>query len=164
MYHGLARRHLTPPRFLMRPLLNGGTLGGRRMTQLEAYEPWLPFPDAAQLVSIEGVVDCGDVPFRVLIRQRHAPVVYRLQWDSRPHAYRNIDEGYRLQLWRRFTPGTNPFWIVRHSNWLEEFRREAGGVCDDLALSHYAIYTDDDCLDILSTFPPTCALAVGSER
>jgi len=27
-YHGLARRYLMPPRFLMRPLLNGGTLGG----------------------------------------------------------------------------------------------------------------------------------------
>jgi len=27
-YHGLARRHVMPPRFLMRPLLNGGTLGG----------------------------------------------------------------------------------------------------------------------------------------
>jgi len=25
-YHGLARRYLTAPRFLMRPLLNGGTL------------------------------------------------------------------------------------------------------------------------------------------
>ena len=33
MYHGLARRHLTPPRFLMRPLLNGGTLGGRGAMQ-----------------------------------------------------------------------------------------------------------------------------------
>ena len=29
-YHGLARRYLTPPRFLMRPLLNGGTLGRQR--------------------------------------------------------------------------------------------------------------------------------------
>jgi len=29
-YHGLARRYLIPLRFLMRPLLNGGTLGGRR--------------------------------------------------------------------------------------------------------------------------------------
>jgi hypothetical protein len=27
-YHGLARRDLLPPRFLMRPLLNGGTLAG----------------------------------------------------------------------------------------------------------------------------------------
>lgn len=30
-YHGLARRHLTPLRFLMQPLLNGGTLGGPRL-------------------------------------------------------------------------------------------------------------------------------------
>jgi hypothetical protein len=29
-YHGLASRHVTRPRFLMRPQLNGGTLGGRR--------------------------------------------------------------------------------------------------------------------------------------
>lgn len=85
------------------------------MTHMEAFEPWLPFPEAAQLVSIEGVVDCGDEPFYVLVRQRHAPIVYRLQWDHRPHAYRNIDESYRLQLWQRFTPGTNPFWIVRQS-------------------------------------------------
>jgi hypothetical protein len=28
-YHGLARRYCWPPAFLMRPLLNGGTLGGR---------------------------------------------------------------------------------------------------------------------------------------
>ena len=28
-YHGLARRHLVAPRLLMRPLLNGGTLGGQ---------------------------------------------------------------------------------------------------------------------------------------
>jgi hypothetical protein len=29
MYHGLARRYLLPHRFLMRPLLNRGTLGGQ---------------------------------------------------------------------------------------------------------------------------------------
>jgi len=29
-YHGLARRHLMASGFLMRPLLNGGTLGGRK--------------------------------------------------------------------------------------------------------------------------------------
>jgi len=31
MYHGLARRHLMPSCFLMRPLLNGGTLGRREV-------------------------------------------------------------------------------------------------------------------------------------
>ena len=28
-YHGLGRRYLLPPRFLVRPLLNGGTLAGQ---------------------------------------------------------------------------------------------------------------------------------------
>ena len=36
MYHGLGRRYLLPPRFLMRPQPNGGTLGGRdQCTELE---------------------------------------------------------------------------------------------------------------------------------
>jgi hypothetical protein len=35
-YHGLARCHLTPPRFLMRPLLNGGTLDRQEIARLEA--------------------------------------------------------------------------------------------------------------------------------
>ena len=42
-YHGLARRELLPCRFLMRPLLNAGTLGGRermgKMAPAEAATP-----------------------------------------------------------------------------------------------------------------------------
>jgi hypothetical protein len=43
-YHGLARRHLTAPRFLMRPLLNGGTLGGRSSVSVPS------FPDQVRLL------------------------------------------------------------------------------------------------------------------
>jgi hypothetical protein len=44
-YHGLARRQMMPLGFLMRPLLNGGTLGGRMQgpalhADLEAVEAW----------------------------------------------------------------------------------------------------------------------------
>jgi hypothetical protein len=38
MYHGLAHRHLIPPRFLMRPLLNGGTLA--RQLSLSRFQEW----------------------------------------------------------------------------------------------------------------------------
>jgi hypothetical protein len=45
-YHGLGRLHLQPPVFLMRPLLNGGTLGGPvsspRGMQLESENPREP--------------------------------------------------------------------------------------------------------------------------
>jgi hypothetical protein len=42
-YHGLARRYLLPPRFLMRPLLNGGTFGQaekRSCKQKQALRMW----------------------------------------------------------------------------------------------------------------------------
>jgi hypothetical protein len=35
-YHGLAHRHLPALRLLMRPQLNGGTLGGRQLGHHEA--------------------------------------------------------------------------------------------------------------------------------
>jgi hypothetical protein len=39
-YHGLARRHPLPSRLLMRPLLNGGTLGGRKHMASVEIEGW----------------------------------------------------------------------------------------------------------------------------
>src|SRR6185295_3775189 len=41
---GLARRYLPPYRLLMRPLLNGGTLGGRSIVSI------LSFPDQVRLL------------------------------------------------------------------------------------------------------------------
>ncbi len=39
-YHGLARRYLTAPGFLMRPQLNSGTLGGRGNKHLRGPGAW----------------------------------------------------------------------------------------------------------------------------
>jgi hypothetical protein len=56
-YHGLARRYLMPPRFLMRRLLNGGTLGGQRamtnLTQLDYLAD--DFPERAREFLSDGV-------------------------------------------------------------------------------------------------------------
>jgi hypothetical protein len=53
MYHGLALRYLTALRLLMRPLLNGGTLGGPRLrsalsrrVDVLAYDAWVTCRDA----------------------------------------------------------------------------------------------------------------------
>jgi hypothetical protein len=43
-YHGLARRYLWPSVLLMRPLLNGGTLGGRSIVSIPS------FPDQVRLL------------------------------------------------------------------------------------------------------------------
>jgi hypothetical protein len=51
-YHGLARCHLLPPAFLMRPPLNGGTLGGRRH-RAESMTMW---HFKGELIDTDGVL------------------------------------------------------------------------------------------------------------
>jgi hypothetical protein len=60
-YHGLVRRYRLRPRFLMRPLLNGGTLGGRDRTEPVAslFEVAFTEPRAGWIglrVTAEGVL------------------------------------------------------------------------------------------------------------
>jgi hypothetical protein len=81
-YHGLARRYLIPPRFLMRPLLNGGTLGGQSRT---GRVPRIPdklqrsivfiYPNAATAAAGTGA---GGTGFLLLVPgvKRPEPFVY----------------------------------------------------------------------------------------
>jgi hypothetical protein len=55
-YHGLARRHVVTSRFLMRPLLNGGTLGGPAVTAARRISPRaVAFTIAAALIIVLSV-------------------------------------------------------------------------------------------------------------
>ncbi len=54
-YHGLARRHLTAPGFVMRPLLNSGTFGGLHPMRLSR-----PFRDSSSLALCLFALACND--------------------------------------------------------------------------------------------------------
>jgi hypothetical protein len=125
------------------------------MSASQSFEQWNPFGSVVGAVAIEGLSDVGDEPFCITLRLIRDPDQrLRLLWE-RPHAYRNIDESYRVDLWQTFATYGHPFWIVRDSDWIKEFRASSGGVADRVNLQHYAIYTDDDCIDVLSATPPT---------
>jgi hypothetical protein len=44
--------------------------------------------------------------------------------------------------------------ILEGSLWLKWLCEESGGILDDAALTHYAIYTNDDCIDVAARVPP----------
>lgn len=70
-------------------------------------------------------------------------------------AYRNINESFRTKTWAsapRELDGS--LFELENSAWLEWLRKESSGVLDEFQVSHYAIYTNDDCLDIISQTPP----------
>jgi hypothetical protein len=70
-------------------------------------------------------------------------------------AYRNINESYRVRTWRTHDmTNVSSFSIIEHSSWLKWLRDESAGVLEEFDLAHYAIYTNDDCLDVAAKEPP----------
>lgn len=72
------------------------------------------------------------------------------------YAYRNIDESYRFDLpqtLRTFGP-LRCFYLVRQSLWLDWFHRESMNAYSGRNLTHYAIVTSADCIDVISEIPP----------
>ncbi len=71
--------------------------------------------------------------------------------------YRNIDEG-DLLLYNRIDGedglGRWGLFTVEESDYLEWFHLTSQGIHLNQNVVHYAIYTPDDCLDILSAYPP----------
>lgn len=119
------------------------------------FERWLPFGDSVTKVVIEGLSEVGDDDFSLLLRPiGDTAALLVLSWPRRPHAYRNIDESYRLSLWQSFTTAGHAFWTARDSLWLREFHRDSAGACEGASLIHYAVYTGDDCVDVISSVAP----------
>ncbi len=70
--------------------------------------------------------------------------------------YANSSEGRRLSAVENPADMKFPhvFWIVENSSLTNEFRRQAAGTADDLAITHYAFLTSTDSIDVLATGPP----------
>lgn len=69
-------------------------------------------------------------------------------------AYRNVNESFRNRLWNSKAIVADSLLMVENSRWLKWLNEESGGVVGEFDVSHYAIYTDDDCIDVLSRVPP----------
>ncbi len=71
-------------------------------------------------------------------------------------AYRNINESYRLRTWRNLSSRSikGGLFIIEGSKWAAWLREESSGILDDANLIHYAVLTPEDCIDIISEFPP----------
>ncbi|WP_017324955.1 hypothetical protein [Synechococcus sp. PCC 7336] len=72
--------------------------------------------------------------------------------------YRNIDEG-DLLFYNRVDGENNlgrwGFFTVEDSDYLKWFNHVSQGIYEDKEIIQYSIYTPNDCLDILSAYPPT---------
>jgi hypothetical protein len=121
----------------------------------QRYVPWTPTENIPKRLYCEALHD--DVEgLRILLRGDDSRgSTLRLRFDS-VVGYRNVNESFRLKTWGELDMArTPPLLIVENSQWLEWLHAEAGGVFDANKAVHYAIFTSEDCIEIVTEFPPT---------
>ena len=119
------------------------------------YKKWYPLENIPVHLYCEGLHDDYE-GFRILLRgdDPTSPVL-RISF-SPSLAYRNIDEGDLLRtIYGIPDLGASSLFMVENSTWLEWFQEESHGIHDGEDIMHYAIYTANDCIDVLSAFDPT---------
>ncbi len=116
---------------------------------------WKPLDGIPQRLYLEALHDDYE-GLRFLLRADDATrPVLRLTFES-PVGYRNINESYRLRTWASVPEMKNlsTLLTVENSKWVSWLVDESGGVLRTEALFHYAIYTEEDCIDVVTEFPP----------
>lgn len=119
------------------------------------YSKWEPIEDIPARLSCEGLHHDYE-GFRILLKGPGPDsATFRIIFDP-TLAYRNIDEGDLLKTIHEMPdPGIFSLFTVDSSTWLKWFHEESYGIHKDENIVHYAIYTVNDCIDVLSAFEPT---------
>ena len=122
----------------------------------QRFRTWKPLDGIPKRLYLEAMHDDYE-GLRFLLRGEDlACPMLRLSFESFV-GYRNINESYRLKTWAhlRDMAGQSSLLVVENSEWVKWLVEEAGGVLQVHALIHYAIYTPEDCVDVVTSFPPT---------
>lgn len=120
----------------------------------QRFVPWTPVTDAPAMLYCESIHD-GPEGLRIVLRgPAPSDRVLQLTFESMV-GYRNINESWRARTWQDVDTKALPTLLrVEGSRWLAWLVEEAGGALVHAELVHYAIYTPEDCIDVVSEFPP----------
>lgn len=120
----------------------------------ERHLPWIPLEGVPDEVYLEALHDDYE-GIRLLLRGAGNAPTFRLQFAS-VIAYRNINESFRARTWAAAQGGTRVGSLrrVESSRGLAWLVEESGGLLDAAKLRHYAVYTPEDCIDVVTEFEP----------
>lgn len=120
----------------------------------DQYKKWLPLDSIPSRLYCEGIHDDYE-GFRIIVRgEGDDSSLLRISFDV-ALAYRNVDEGDLVQtIQLRPELGSFSLFVVENSSWVEWFESESCGLHSRKNIVHYAIYTSNDCIDVLSEFEP----------
>ncbi len=116
------------------------------------FKRWTPINELQDDFYLEGLYDDYE-GFRILLRgEEKQNKILKITFDP-ALSYRNTDEG---DLLRTIGKGLGDWslFIVEGSEYLDWFNKESHDIYQSKNITHYAIYTQNDCIDILSAYHP----------
>jgi hypothetical protein len=117
----------------------------------EIYEVWRPSPTCSRTVSVEALIDDWE-GFRLLLRDHDTKRVVRMRFNGHVF-YMNRDEGDLAGVSDVGDGlGRGSFYVVANSELVSRFATLS--LRQPKGLTHYAIVTGTDCVDVLATEPP----------
>ncbi|MDD1617269.1 MAG: hypothetical protein CG439_2414, partial [Methylococcaceae bacterium NSP1-2] len=117
------------------------------------YKNWEPLKNIPPRLHCEGIHDDYE-GFRILLRENYHSPVLRVLFDA-VRSYRWSDEGDLLRTVASINnPSRSSLFKVDNSSWVKWFHEETYDIHKERDIKHFAIYTSDDCIDVLSEFEP----------
>lgn len=112
-------------------------------------QEWYSLSEVKEHFNLEELHD-DNKGFKLLLRGESSQRVLSINFES-VLSYRRIDEGDLLKSYQQITEG---FHKIESSSYLSWFHEESYDSWKDKNVIHYAVYTPNDCVDILSIHPP----------
>lgn len=117
------------------------------------FKKWTPIESLPKTLYLEAVHDDWE-GFRLLLKHDEARRILRITFNP-PLSYRNTDEGDLLKSINEQDLGGWSLYVVSSSDYLAWFSDQSCGIHEPDDVVHYAIYTPNDCVDVLSAHSPT---------
>lgn len=120
----------------------------------EVFTSWHPHEAIPRRVEVASLLDGEEGLCLVLADARTRGTIAKLIFPDLV-AYRNINESFRTRTWQTQNIGDlSSLLIVEESVWLKWLCEESAEILEESTLTHYAIYTSDDCIDVAARGAP----------
>jgi hypothetical protein len=120
----------------------------------EIYLKWLPIDDIPFPLDLDEIRKNENGLSILLNSEDHTDKFLHIHF-SVYESFREIGEEFKTKFWHEVDIEEDyPLFIVENSEWLEWFHLQSENSFRDMSIQHYAIWTTENWIDILSGVKP----------
>jgi len=118
---------------------------------------WKPQGNVYDNLYVNSIEDAKEGLTIILEQENPNDSCIKIRFNSY-FSYRNTNESFLLDKWHYYDRNLlsqSCLFVVENSDYISWIKKSALSIHDDLKVIHYAIFTDEDCLEILTNEEPS---------